>query len=342
MTSTDSPAKLSDQHLADFKTAFTRVSPGNWQGLRDRAEAASRLAERAFGREERAAWEVIQVLQYLLQYRGQLRPTEPGDVLVLDTLYRAEEAATPISSEAPVSSSIDEFLRALIARLESYSIDKESERWIDERARADYEYICYQFVPGVKNFVGVVALASFGLPRPDAAMVYENLWDEVAHGDEAQYHYAQFQQMAGQFGTRFDDESVFAWALPEAFDIVNAQLRTLWRGQPAASLASLYLFERLDLMGYVAFSRSLRGLGAQREFIDAHLVIDVEHAAKWVERLGQHVRSPEGQRAAYGAAVDRAQRMRRLRMKTQEGLARWKATGTPPRAPFRELLATVG
>src|SRR5205085_5416145 len=103
---------LSPTLIDEYKTVVTRVDPDDWEGHRRRVETARRLGRRAFVEKDRSSWLVTQVVEWRLQKRNQLRPTEPGDVHVLDALYRIEEASMP-PCELPRGLSAEQFCKKL-------------------------------------------------------------------------------------------------------------------------------------------------------------------------------------------------------------------------------------
>src|SRR5688572_14452327 len=66
------PLPLQRDLVQDFRIAMTPVSSEDWDALKRRADAARRLGVRAYVDEDRAAWEVVQVLEWRLQMKSNL------------------------------------------------------------------------------------------------------------------------------------------------------------------------------------------------------------------------------------------------------------------------------
>lgn len=339
-----SPAPLSPSLINLYREASSPAPPDDWDALRRRAAAAHALGEAAYLRRERAAWEVAQVLTYLIQNRSELHVTEPGDVLVLDTLYRLEEKSAE-APPLPEGLSAPEFCALFLREIEQWSVaESPAIEWLESSATAaDWTYVGYQFMPFVIPFTRMIALSSFHLPRQGELLAYANLWDEVSHGDAQRSHFQLFKDFAAQFGVTPEHDRVLDWCVPEILHLANAQIRMLWHRDAGWALGSMYLFERIDLVGYGRIMKGLYRLGARAmDFFEVHAQVDDGHAAAWMRTLESMVSDPARQRVVLTAGLERARLNHAAYQAVYAGHLRRSAAQAPPRCPYRELVRATG
>lgn len=343
-----SPCPLTPEAIDDYRALMTRGAPGDFASLQRRAETADRVARRAFVDADRAAWELVQVVQWRLCRRSTLRPTDPGDVLVLDTLYRIEEQ-TIAPKELPKGLTSAEFCEFLAKHIREFSSEDgilvqalTSGHLADE----DWKYLGYQWLSSSIDFARQIALASLPLPREQARVLYANLFDEVGRGDWAQGHFNMLRAFLAPFGVRCDDEEeILLFNVPEVLAMANAQNRMLWHPEPGWALGSLFLSERLvpNELGKIR-EILIRGDAkpGNMAFFDEHVLLDVEHAAEWLDVIKDVLISYEDQYAALQSAVQRGSFQKRAWDAALGGWQEWKSTGTPPHVPAPELLRETG
>lgn len=324
-----------------------RWRPGDLDELRRRAELAASLARRAFVEEGRAAWEAVQVLEWRLQRRSSLRPTDPGDVVVLDAMYRVEEGTMP-PVELPRGLSPRQFCDRLTEDISRYgAVDSPTIKLMSsgKLTREDWEYLGYQWLAPSGDFTRMICLASLPLPPAFSRFMYHNLFDEAGRGDESRMHHHLLEQFLSQFGVSGDEESLLYWSAPDHLAMINAQNRILWHPEAAWALGSMYLYERLLPFELAPIRDGLLALGVEREtlgWFDEHIVVDVSHAEDWLGVVEGFITSYEDQQMAYTAAIDRGRWARRSWDSIHEGWKVWKETKVPPHVPARELRQATG
>jgi hypothetical protein len=328
-----------------YRSVTAPVASNDWAGLQERVRAAEELADRAFVQGDRSAWDVVQVVEWRLQRSASLRPLDPGDVLVLDRLYAVEEG-TLSCPELPAGLSPPDFCSKLQADLMQFAAgDSELMDLLlsGQLALEDWQYLTYQWLPSTIDFTRTVALASVSLPRQQARLLYENLYDEGGRGDWARSHYEQLRSGVSHFGVDITDEHVMLrWAAPEVIALTNTLHRQLWHREPGWALGALYLTELLipsDL------TRVRQALGGQPvpdealEYFHEHIELDVEHSAEWLGVIEDLIDDHASQKTVYVAAMEQGKSQRAAWDAALAGWREWKETGTPPHLPFDELAA---
>jgi hypothetical protein len=341
------PQPLTDEVVADYRTAMTRTD-GSIADLGARFEAADRLARRAFEDKDRAAWEVVQVMEWNLQDRSAFWPTEPGDVLVLDTLYKYEDAHGP-TYELPKGLSTADFVAKLERDVrENFVINSPEIPALAQGTHTDaeWQYIGYQWSLRAVEFARFIALSSIRQPHAIAYSIYRNLYDEAGETDSRRAHLRLLENFLCPFGiqTSSKDEMLY-WTSPESVAVENFQLRMFWKRHPGWALGSAYVVEKL-LPPQVDFIRDglrLRGVPEERlTWFQVHIEGDVLHAADWLELIASAIQAPEDQLVVYSAAIERAQRLSLCWDCYDRDFMAWKKMGIPPHLPFRELHTRVG
>jgi pyrroloquinoline quinone (PQQ) biosynthesis protein C len=333
--------------VRDYQTIMTRVDPEDWDGHKRRVDTARTLAGRAFQTKDRGAWEVAQVVEWRLQRRNQLRPTEPGDVHVLDTMYRVEEAAAPVI-ECPEGLTSQEFTERLSA--DCYALNALDTPYVKmlgsgKVSKEDLTYFGYQMLAPAGDFTRMLAIASVRFPFELSLSVCVNLYEEAGEGKSEHAHVNLLKKFARHVGVNTDEEALLDWTCPEILANTNAQNRMLWHYELGWALGSNFLMERLlpPEMGTVL--EGLRSLGLSKdvtEWFDVHVAGDEDHAAAWLEIVEEHLPSPEDRRIVYRAAIERG-RWNRLGWESlYPAWEQWKATQKPPRVPARELFEATG
>lgn len=334
---------------------MTPVGSSDWDGLKKRVEAASRLTTRAFLEDDRAAWEVAQVVQFKLQHKGGLRPTDSGDVHVLNAMYAIEDQFLP-SADIPKGLTPIEFCEMLKSELMHYSwVDTVTTRELLRKAtHKDWDYLCYQHLVPSNDFTRFIAIASLALPHRFSMVLFSNLYDEGGHGVWEKTHYYLLNKVfMPQFG--FDDENEdpqviedtsFYWTPPEYLAAMfNIQSRLLWHPEPGWSLGSLYLGELLvpGLMEEIRDSLLAAGFDKSTvAFQEEHIVVDVKHAEDWIGVVEEFITAYQDQQIVYKAAVEAARWGYWGWNAYYHCWRRWKETGTPPHLPARELHEATG
>ncbi|HUS65342.1 MAG TPA: iron-containing redox enzyme family protein [Kofleriaceae bacterium] len=348
MLTATSPQALRPELVDAYRVAMTRVSADDWNALRRRADAACDLARRAFVDDDRAAWEVVQVAEWRLQRAGHLRPTDPGDVLVLDAFYRIEESTLP-DFDLPAGLTPAEFCRKLTDDIAPYSALESPTIKIMQSGtlgRADWEYFGYQWLAPSGDFTRMIALASLPLPHRFSRFMYHNLFDEAGRGTWERAHQYLLEQFLAELGVDVgDEEKLLYWSAPEHVALVNGQNRLLWHREAAWSLGSMYLYEKLLPFELASIRDGLLRLGVPRDklaWFDEHIVVDVSHAEDWLGVVESFLLTHEEQRLAYRAAMERGRLGRVSWDCMYPGWERWKETGTPPHLPARELREATG
>jgi hypothetical protein len=335
---------LSPTVVSEYRTAFKRAAVDDFDGMRQRADAARSLASRAFKEKDLGAWQAVQVLQWRLQRRNSLRPTEPGDVLVLDTLYRIEEQTSP-RIELPAGLSPRQFCDKLENDVMQFRVDTTQAIALiasGTLSKADLRYFCFQFVPPAVDFTKMIAFATMVLPRDVARFAFENLYEEGGKGIAEDAHVNLLTRFLGEFDINLqDDEAMLAWVPPDALASTNAQLRMLWHPEPGWALGSMFLMEKLLPLEHTPFRDGLLASGVSRAsviFFDVHIEGEAHHAADWLKIAEQHLRTHDEQRIAYAAAMERGRWYKRCWEALYEGFGEWKKTGVAPHLPAAELV----
>ena len=330
-----------------FRIAVTRVPPGDCSGLWARAEAAGLLGRRAFAENDRSAWEVVQAIEWRLQRRSALRPTDPGDVLVLDALYRAEEATLP-DDRPPRGLTPNEFCAELARTIAGHT--SAGGKLVElmqtgDLGREDWKFFGYQWLTSAIDFTRQIAVCSLSLPREQARLLYMNLYDEIGRGDWARAHWNLLTKFLENFGVLVDDEeTILTWTAPDVLAMANTQNRLLWRSEPGWALGSMFLAERLvpSELGQVREAvRRMQLQSVSTAFFDDHVVTDVAHADDWQAIIEGNLVTEEQQRVVHAAALQRGRAQRRAWDAAFEAWRIWKETGTPPHIPFAELEAVA-
>lgn len=340
--------QIAEDLVADYRLAMMRRPWDDREGLERRGQAAERLANKAFRLNNRAAWEVVQVIEYRLQTESCLRPTDPGDVLVLQTLYSVEES-TIAPTTLPTGLSPKQFCDHLETEMAKYSsVDCEVINMMaaGKFDASDWRYLAYQWLAPTTNFTRMIALASLPLPGHLARHMYHNLFDEVGRGELEKTH----QILLGRFLRHFDveqnnPEALLAWTEPNMLAMVNAQLRMLWHPEAAWGLGSMFLFEKLVPSELDKIRTGLLALGVPRDtlaWFDEHVVVDVVHAEDWLGVVEAHLTDYQSQSLAFAAAVERGRWAQRSWQGMLEGWQTWKKTGVAPHVPAAELRKLTG
>lgn len=353
LASRPSPAPLDERLVASYRLAETRVSPGDWAGLRARVDAASDLARHAFVDGDRAAWELAQLLQWRLHRRGNSRPSEPGDVLVLDAVYRIEGASRP-AFVAPRGLSARAFCEQLARDVAAAAHTEPSP--IAQMCRAtlrDWRYIAHNMLAEAWDFTRLIALASLPLPHRHSRLMYHNLYDEAGRGVWERAHFRLFVDFVHELDipvpgfdlAEDDDDELLYWSAPEVIAEINVHKRALWHPEPGHALGAMFIVEHLVPADFAALVTALRGLGVPDEklaYFQEHVEVDGGHASDWITVVEEYVRTPEEQQIVYASAMESA----RWFALGWEGLVRgwneWSRTGVPPHLPARELRETFG
>lgn len=343
-----SPLPLTSEMIETYRTIMTRTPASDFESIHKRVDTAARLGRRAFQENDRAAWEVVQVIEWRLQRNSSLRPTDPGDVYVLDTLYRIEEATLP-KVDLPRGLTPRQFCDKLTEDISVYSaVDTKA---IDlmksgKLTRQDWEYLGYQWLAPSGDFCRMICISSMALPPTFARFMYHNLFDEAGKGVWEKTHHYQLQLFLKQFGVATDDEeALLYWSAPEHLAMINAQNRILWHQEPGWSLGSMYLYERLLPFELAPIRDGLLELGIKKETLGwfaEHIVVDVSHAEDWIGVVENFITSYEDQVIAYTAALDRGRWGRRSWDAIYDGWVQWKETKKPPHVPARELREATG
>ncbi|HUS67507.1 MAG TPA: iron-containing redox enzyme family protein [Kofleriaceae bacterium] len=345
---TASPLPLTAEMIDAFRTIMTRTPAADFAGVRRRIDAATKLGTRAFNEGDRAAWEVVQVIEWRLQRNSSLRPTDPGDVYVLDTLYRIEEARMP-AVELPRGLTPKEFCDKLTVDISEFSaVDSPTIALMKsgKLTRDDWHYLGYQWLAPSGDFCRMISIASLALPPTFARFMYHNLFDEAGKGVWERTHHYLLQQFLGQFGVETEnEEELLAWTVPEHLAMINAQNRILWHQEPGWALGSMYLYERLLPFELAPIRDGLLALGIKEEtlgWFSEHITVDVSHAEDWLGVVEGFLRTYDEQVIAYAAAIDRGRWARRSWDAIHGGWLQWKETKRAPHVPARELREATG
>jgi hypothetical protein len=332
--------------VEQFAVAFKRTPAGDYGGLKTRGEAAHWLATEAFVAKSSAAWQAVQVLQWRVQRRACLRPTEPGDVVVLDTLYRVEEGTLPPLEQVAMSPKA--FTEKLENDVMQFRVDgTQAIRAIasGKLSKAELRYFCFQFVPPAIDFTKQIAFATMVLPRDVAGFAFENLYEEGGKGVPENSHVKLLTRFLREFEIDLnDDEAMLSWVPADALASTNAQLRMLWHADPGWAMGSMFLMEKLLPLEHTPFRDGLLASGVSREamiFFDVHIEGEAHHAADWLKIAEQHLRTPAQQSVAYRAAMERGRWYKRCWEALWEGFCAWKETGSAPHLPAKELSTTA-
>lgn len=343
-----SPHEITEDLVDAYRIAMTPVSSTDFTRLEERTKAATDLATRAFVERDPTAWQIVQVIEWRLQRKSSLRPTDPGDVLVLDALYRIEESTlapmnpprglTPhefcdlLAKDVAAHSSADS---GLIAAMQSGQLSPD-----------DWKYLGYQWLSTAVDFSRLIAVASLPLPRRQAGVLYANLFDEAGRGDPSRSHFNLLCKFLHRFDIETNDEDVMLdWTVPLVLAMTNTQNRIAWHREPGWTLGSIFLGERLvpsELSRvHEALVRSELAQGSL-EFFEEHVELDVEHSRDWLELIEHLISDDESQRITYMAAMQRGQAQRQAWDATLVAWKTWKETGARPHLPFRELRSAAG
>ena len=337
---------LSRELIEDYRVAMTRTDPDDFAAIGKRVEAARRLAHKAFKDRERNAWLVAMTAEWRLQKRNQMRPTEPGDVHVLDVLYRVEE-----SNQEPIELTRGLTPMQFCQKLsdDCYALNAVNTPIVKflasgEATHDDWRYFAHQFVPPAADFCRMLAITAVRFPLSLAVSVYDNLYEEAGEGEVAKAHANLLFDFARQFGVKPEDElGLLDYACPEIIANTNAQLRMLWHHDLGWSLGSNFLMERLLPPEMTLLRQGLQRMGVKNlTWFDVHIESDEHHAGNWLKIVEEHLTTFEAQHIAYAAAIDRGRWNYLGWIKMYDGFQQWKATGEAPRLPARELVAETG
>jgi pyrroloquinoline quinone (PQQ) biosynthesis protein C len=339
--------KLSSDLVNAYQVLMTKVPRTDWQGLQIRVETAERLAKQAFEKKERAAWEVIQIVEWRLQRQNHLRPTDPGDVWVLETLYAIEET-TIARVDLPHGLSSQEFCAVLQADISQYAATS-SELMSSIRSGSltfsDWKYLGYQWFSSTLDFTRAIALASLSLPSQQARLMYKNLYDEVGQGNWERSHFQQLHQFLSQFEIDItDEETMLDWVMPEVLAMTNAQNRLLWNREPGWALGAMFLCEHLLPSELIQIQKVLQTMDLKAGSLDyfhEHIEVDVEHSAEWLSIIEGLLEDYESQKIAYSAAMQQGQWQKRAWDAAFAGWQQWKQTGVLSHLPVAELRSLV-
>jgi hypothetical protein len=339
---------FADDLVTTYRIAMTRVPSTDFVQLRRRVEAASALATRAYCDCDSIAWEITQVIAWRLQRMNTLRPTDPGDVLVLDALYRIEES-TIARTEPPRGLTPREFCEVLARDVAAHSSADSgliAAMQSGQFSVNDWRFLGYQWLSTAVDFSRLIAVASLPLPRRQAGVLYANLFDEAGRGDPTRSHFNLLCKFLHRFDIETNDEDVMLdWTVPEVLAMTNTQHRLAWHPEPGWTLGSIFLGERLvpsELSRvHDALVRSELAQGSL-EFFEEHVELDVEHSNDWLSLIEHLISDDESQRITYMAAMQRGRAQRLAWDAALEGWKSWKATGIRPHLPFRELREAAG
>lgn len=324
-----------------------RVAMSRDRALAARRDAAALLGARAFGETDRVAWELVQAAEWRLQRRGNLRPTEPGDVIVLDALYRAEEAtlAVDVPPDGLSPKQFCEFLAAEIAAHSSADGTLVRLMRTGDLSPEDWKFFGYQWLTSAIDFTRQIAVCSLALPRTQARLLYLNLFDEIGRGDWSRAHWVLLTRFLANFGVAVDDEAaILAWTAPEILAMANLQNRLLWHAEPGWGLGSLFLAERLVPSELGQVRQAVLGMQLQADalaFFDDHVETDVAHAGDWQTVIEDLLVDHQDQRIVYTAALQRGRAQQRAWAAAFDAWRAWKATGEPPHVRFVEIDALL-
>lgn len=342
-----SPLPLEPELVDQYRIAMTRVDPDDWDALKHRVDTAKKLAVRAYVEEDQAAWEVVQVLQWRLQTQSNLRPTETGDVAVLDAVYRIEESTLP-KVDLPRGLTPKQFADKLSEDLATFrAVNSEGLRvMIEEATREDWEYFGYQMLVPTGDFCRMIAISSLPLPHELARFMYYNLNDEAGQGVLEEMHHTLLNRFLEALGVDWrDKEKMLSWAHPYMIAMINVQNRLLWHPNAAYSLGSMFIYEKLVPDDLTPLRKRLSDLGFsdyELEWFSQHIVVDVQHAEDWLGVVESHLQDYDQQKIAYQAAVERGQWSHRMFNTQEDSFRAWKETGVAPHLPFRELREQTG
>lgn len=348
-----SPQPLEPLLVDLYRHGTTRSAAGDLPALLTRAEAAAELGRLAFADRSRAAWEVAQLVQWRLHHRAGSRPTEPGDVLVLDTLYQWEERNLPALEPTPGLSPLAFCAQLALdvadaARTETSPVERMCAATLE-----DWRYIGHNWLAEGRDFTRMIALASLPLPHRSARWMYHNLYDESGRGSWQDMHYhllARFLRPLGVPVPGFDtddrdDDALLYWTAPEVIAEINMHKRALWHEEPGWGLGALWVVEHLVPVDLVPIVASLRRLGVDEDrlaFFLTHIEVDGGHAEDWMSVVEEWVTTPAEQRIVHRAAIESARWFALGWEGLCNGWARWSETGVPPHLPARELRAACG
>ncbi|WP_394824897.1 iron-containing redox enzyme family protein [Pendulispora albinea] len=339
MTESSIPSQLREL----YARAMLRADPTDWPQLEGRAKAAAELGRRAFAERDRTAWEIVQAVEWRLHRASALRPNDPGDVLVLDALYRAEEATLP-DEKPPAGLDPKSFCELLARTIAEHSsadgkligLMKDGNLSVE-----DWQFFGYQWVPAAIDFTRQIALCSLTLPRESAKFLYLNLYDEIGKGNPEFAHWNLLTKFLGPLGVRFDDESsILAWAAPEVLAMVNTQNRLIWHREPGWALGSMFLAERLVPSELDQVRKAALGIDLPKgslDFFEDHVETDVGHAEDWLTIIRGMLETYEQQCVVHAAALQRGRVQRRAWDGAFEAWQVWKKTGVAPHVRFEEL-----
>lgn len=338
---------LTPELIADYRTILTRCKPADLDGHRVRVQTAQRLAARAFLEKDAATADVVLLVKWRLQKRSNLRPTEPGDVHVLDTIYRVEQASYPVL-QVPRNLSGKQFSELLEnesgawsgSTTETFSVIRSGAMSTEEM-----RYVAYQSLPAVNDFLRMMAIALPRFELPAAVAIAENLWDEAGNGSLSRAHVTLFHDFARHFGADTDEEVILDWAQPLSIEGVATTHRHLWSYELGTLLGTLYAVEStlaVDLPLFVEGFEKAKLEPEAYEWFTVHTTADEKHAADWVQLMETHFSTYEVQQAAYTAAMQRGVLVRKFWDAIHPGFLDWKATGQVRRLPARELREQTG
>ncbi len=303
-------------------------------------EAAEELGRRAFLDRERSAWEVVQIIEWRIQRRTCYRPIAPVDVLVLSILYEIENRSIP-EIEVPEGRSPEAFCRELRNHVMRFSATESRLMKViasGELELEDWRYLAYQWISSTIDFTRAIAVASLPLPRPQARLLIENLYDEAGRGDWSRSHYIQLRNLLTLLEIDIEDEAqMLAWTVPEVLALVNTQNRLLWQTGPEGALGALYLVEQLIPTEMTEIRRHLAALDFSPEdlgYLDEHMTVDIRHSEEWLGIIADLIRDHEAQQLVFNAAVQQGRAQRAAWDAAYEGWRKWKETGEVVHLPF--------
>jgi hypothetical protein len=320
---------------------MTRVAADDWEGLARRVKAARWIGERGYGG-DRASWEVSQLLQWQLTIRGNYRPTEPGDVHVLDALYAVENAQA-VNYDLPTDLSPTSFTERLHADLKTIELDTSA--WSPQGGSAnELEWYGWALSGGQWCFTHYLAAVSLRVPFASARLIYQNLGDEAGR-DADTAHPSLAERFLRHCGVNRTVDGIIAHVSPEHAAMLNMRVRHAWNPNPCAGIGAM-LVDELNF-GRLApvISAHMRKLGLAAdvvEFYREHVDADPHHAEDLLRIAANVATTPEHQRILYNCAMDAAYWWGENLSRNRVNIIRLREKREWARLPARELHEASG
>jgi len=258
------------------------------------AVSLGELARQAYAGDP-AAWARLHKLLYELHER-----VEPATFAIrqwlASTVYELEErrAIETASCEPP---SEEGFSACLISaqRARPGEVHPLARHMFEgQPSRRDIQiYIRHQWYRA-RTFYRLVADLAARLPLEEAAILYENLMDEVGGGVPARAHPMLFRRLLEHLGIPHDDEP----SETDAHVYLNNRTRCVRSADPAWGLGMLFSIELGTPEIHGRIHRMLRRADVPEtvcEFHRLHSHVDAEHSRQLLELIARRIRGAEQQ-----------------------------------------------